>query len=314
MDDGLTSLDEAFAATVAEYEQAGSDDAEPAQPPGEAQATTATETPSESPVEQPEPDADGGDELAKAMLAVEDDLDTPDASEDGPPKPGSEAYWAQDVQFDTADGPVTTTLEELTKGYLRQSDYTRKTQLVAKEREAVAEAATFYDKFRKDPSGFSRALAVEAGWLEPGDTPAKVKEFASVPSPSEMDEMVEQQVKERLEADPRIQRDAMAEQQRLIGEEFTRIQDKYEVSIVPELRESLVREAINRNNPDIEMLFLARRARAIESQQRASQVRKGAPARPGVPHSAQTDPTAPPEEVESIEDAYRAALAEQQAS
>ena len=314
MSDGLTSLDEAFAASVDELEQAGSNDAEPAQPPVQAESTEAPETSSESAVEQPEPDADGGDELVEAMLAVEDDLDTPDASEDGPPKPGSEAYWAQDVQFDTADGPVTATLEELTKSYLRQSDYTRKTQALAQEREDLELADSFYTRFREDPSEFARQLAVEAGWLEPDSRPVKVKEFAKVPTPTEYDEQVQAEVKKRLEEDPRIERDALEQQRRLVAEAFDSIEQKAGMSIPPELRKSIMQEAIDRGNMDFEMIFWARRAKALEQQQRTSRIRRGAPARPGAPVSAQTDPTAPPEEVQSIEDAYKAALAEQQAS
>jgi hypothetical protein len=309
LDDGFTSLEEAFSASVTELEQAGSSDAEPAQPPVEAQVTAADETPSESPVEQPEPDADGGDELAKAMLDVEDDMDTPDSPGD---KPGD--IWAQEVQFDTADGPVTATVEELKAGYLRQGDYTRKTQAIADERKNLESADAFYTRFREDPSEFARQLAVEAGWLESDARPVKVKEYAKVPSPTEYDEMVQEEVRKRLEEDPRIERDAMAQQRQLVAEAFDSIEKKAGMSIPPDLRKSIVAEAVERGNTDLEMIFWARRAKALDKQQQASQIRKGAPARPGQPHQSQTDPSAPPETVETLEDAYKQALAEQQAS
>lgn len=312
MADGLAalSLEEAFAQSLAEIDGTAPIETEPAQSPGEVEATETEETPSQAPAEQPEADADNS-ELAAAMLEVVDGTDT-QSSEPGI-IPGSEEDLARTIKYDTVDGPQTSTLKELIEGNMMRADYTRKTQTAADDRKALADAADFYEKFRADPSGFARGLAIESGWLKPEDGPVSAKKFASIPSQDDFNELINQRVEEQMKVDPRITGYEQYEQQRLVDEAFVSLEDKVGMEIPLELRQSLVEEAVARGTADLELVFQARLARVQDKQLKASERRKAAPSRPGVPHQTSTDPVDVPDEINTIEDAFNAAVAEQQA-
>lgn len=80
-------------------------------------------------------------------------VDNPEASIDVPLEPG-ESYT---VKVDGVEEQVT--LEELQHGYQRQSDYTRKTQHVAAERDRLRQAEQIVTALESDPEGTLRTLA-----------------------------------------------------------------------------------------------------------------------------------------------------------
>jgi len=310
--DGLAalSLEEAFAQSLAEGDETASPEVKPAQSSGETEAKETEETTPQAPAEQPEADADNG-ELAKAMLDVVEGSENP-SSESGI-VPGSEEDMARTIKYDTVDGPQTSTLKELIEGRMMRADYTRKTQTLAEDRKALAEAESWYQKFRTDPSGFARGLAIEAGWLKPEDGPVTDKKFASIPSQEDFNELINQRVEEQMKVDPRIEGFQQYEQQRLVDEAFGALETKVGMEIPLELRQSLVEEAVARGTADLELVFQARLARVQDKQLKASGRRKGATSRPGSSHQASTDPVDVPDPVTSIEDAYKQAVAQHQA-
>lgn len=104
----------------------------------------------------------------------------------------------------TIDGAeVEVTLDELRNGYLRQSDYTRKTQGVAAERQRLAAMAQLADALQADPAGTITALQ---------------KAFAD--QLGDGDEVELDPVEERLRAhDAFIQRqEAAAREAQIVGE------------------------------------------------------------------------------------------------
>ena len=68
---------------------------------------------------------------------------------------------AYTVKIDGEEQQVT--LEELQKGYQRQSDYTRKTQQVAQERERLQQAEAIVSALESDPEGTLTTLAQTFG-------------------------------------------------------------------------------------------------------------------------------------------------------
>lgn len=60
-------------------------------------------------------------------------------------------------------------LAELRNGYMRQADYTRKTQQVAADAQVIQWAREMQDAFRRDPAGSIRALQEQFGLLEQND-------------------------------------------------------------------------------------------------------------------------------------------------
>lgn len=62
-------------------------------------------------------------------------------------------------------------LAELRNGYMRQSDYTRKTQQVAADMDVIQWARTMQNAFRDDPAGSIRYLQEQFGLLDDGADP-----------------------------------------------------------------------------------------------------------------------------------------------
>lgn len=99
----------------------------------------------------------------------------------------------------TVDGS-SVTFDELKKGYLRQSDYTKKTQELAEERESLKDAQALWDAMNSDPVGTLRQLqqAVNRG----GSIAPKAPEKPS--TTEDLNALVEARVQEMLSSDPRI--------------------------------------------------------------------------------------------------------------
>ena len=108
-----------------------------AKPVGTTTENAITEFPDEddSEEEEAEPETEGEDE---------EDEDEDEPEEDEEPEETDEEVEEDDdedkVMFTTPDGEEVT-LEELKRGFLRQSDYTKKTQEVAQQRQQIEQAA-----------------------------------------------------------------------------------------------------------------------------------------------------------------------------
>ena len=230
-------------------------------------------------------------------------------------QPGDEAetltvesprFWTQETEV---NGELVT-LGQLRDGYLRQADYTQKTQALAEQRRTLEEAEKFLADFHADPLEFTRAMAVQYGWLDPTNQ-APVMEVAipSVLSDEELDARLQEMLDERVSADPRVLQAEASEARRLIAEEFDRIGTEMQITIPEELRNSLLAEAQQRQVFDLELLLKAR----LASRQRTSDnlIRSGA-IRPRTAGGmgSQTDQAQAPA---SVEEAWAQAKAEQAA-
>lgn len=111
-----------------------------------------------------EPGTDAGESVAELGTPT-DDVAEPVSSE------ASEE--AQTFTVEIGGKEETLTLDELRNGYLRQSDYTRKTQELAAQRQQVARAEALVSALQEDPQGTLEALreayGVEFGTGEPLD-------------------------------------------------------------------------------------------------------------------------------------------------
>lgn len=299
---GLTSIAEAFAATKAEQAPAEAGGAEPTPVvAGEPQATPGAEQPTE-------PTLDG----QKQELIAE--LLEPPTDESGtatPPEPGSKEFWGQTVEVQTVDGTQQIPLGQLRDGFMRQADYTRKTQEVAALRQQLGEAAGFLEQYRSDPQAFARALAVEQGLIYPGDQPVSEVPGARFPTAEEIDQRVEQLVAERVQSDPAVQEAATVRAHAVVNNEFDRLEGVHQVKIPPELRESLTQEAIERGIPDFDLLLRARLASVQDRRRQTGQLQGAAPSRPGMAPAAQQQRGEPPAPITTIEQAWREAALEQ---
>lgn len=67
------------------------------------------------------------------------------------------------VNIPDGDSMTSVSVEELGKGFMRQSDYTRKTQDLALQRKDLASAQQLYDQLQANPHGMVTALADQLG-------------------------------------------------------------------------------------------------------------------------------------------------------
>lgn len=93
--------------------------------------------------------------------------DTDDGLEDQEDAP-EDTFDFDSIKDNTVDivvngETITVPLSELRNGYMRQADYTRKTQQIAAERELVQWAREMQEAFRADPAGSLRYLQEQLG-------------------------------------------------------------------------------------------------------------------------------------------------------
>jgi len=310
------SLKEAFDAAAAEVGEATPTDADAGQPPVEANAPAPSEPSSLEPSEQPAGTEglifdDAAHELAASLMP--DSEDTQDGSGPGI-APGSDEFWNLGVEVKTPEGPQTVTVQELRDGYLRQADYTRKTQNIAEQRKYTGKAEDFFKAFTDDPAGFSHSLAVQAGLVAEGDAPVRAVPSAHIPSTEEIDAQVEELVKARIEEDPRVKSAAMRDAEAQIGDEFDRLEGVFNIPLSDDLRKNLVQEAYKTGASDLEGLVAKRLVLAQQRQSRAGAASHAATSRPGsVPAGStqEVDTTKPPSGIREAWQQAKVAAAQQ---
>jgi hypothetical protein len=261
-------MKDALAASQAESRQASPDDASPGVPPVNAQASEAGEQAPKSEVEQLTAENDSPDNFDSELSSLLDDTveDTQNGSESGV-QPGSDEFWNLDVDIQTVNGQETVTVQELSEGYLRQADYTRKTQDLAAQREQAKQALDFFAAFQSDPEGFARSIGVQAGFLDEGATPIRDIPSAKIPSQEEIDARINEQLEERVSSDPRIQSAEIAAAQVQIDTEFSRLETEYGAKLSAKLREDILGEAFRLGSSDLEGILAKR---LVQAQQKRS--------------------------------------------
>ena len=201
----------------------------------------------------------------------------------------------------TVDGAAETlTVGALRDGYLRQADYTRKTQALATERASFdsesAAASKLMNALRDDPAGTVAALAIDLGLIDPtaisADKVANLNEVYSVPNREEVDAQVEARAAELVSAAPEVVAARQQVEIAAIAQEFTELEGSFDVTLTPDDRTLMMEHAVALGITDLRLTFL-------DLQQRASEARKAtagaAPQRPsggsGSETAGETAPT-----------------------
>ena len=180
-----------------------------------------TSTPDELPVADDEQPAveEVEEEEEKGLFS---DLD--DEAEDEQPE-------SQDSYEVTVDGEkLNVTLDELKNGYMRQADYTRKTQELSQESAEVKDAVTLFRALQENPMQTVQKLweTVRQGQPVTDSVPKKATQS---PSEVDIDALVEQKLNERLAEDPRLRE---LEEQRVLAEinaVFDGLEKDYDVTL-----------------------------------------------------------------------------------
>jgi hypothetical protein len=312
-------MQEALSQAAVEAGLASPAEADPGQPPAEADTAPVEEPAPAVASEQPaasegEPtfDAEAQELADQLLLGTETTQDGSDPGAVAMPAPGSDEFLNLRIEVKTPEGPQTVTVAELQDGFLRQADYTRKTQSLAEQRKALEKAQDFMTAFQEDPAGFSRSLAVQAGLIREGDEPVKDIPSAHIPTQEEIDTKVDELAAERIAADPTVQSAQLREAQAQLNTEFDRLQTQFQIPLSPEVRKSLTDEAVRTKNPDIEGLLAKRLVMAQQS--RAGATAAATTSRPGVPPASATeevDTSKPPASMREAWEQAKVAAAQQ---
>ena len=317
MTTGFADLNAAFQAAAEELGEAPLGDSDEAMPASEEESVEVEEQAVDGEVEQPDVAETTDDDRDEELQSLVDELaggedeaegDTP-AAEPISEFLASDDFWTTEVEVPNGDGTETKTVQELVDGYLRQSDYTKKTQQVAEDRRTNEEAVEFHRAFNEDPMAFAYTLAVKANLIEEGAQPVKPLDVAKFTSPEEYEAEIERRVEERFTSDERFTAMQTAEAQRNVDAVFSQLEKDRGVTLTESVRRHLLDKAIESGTADLAQVFDAEMYRRQLARDRASEAKRKAPSRP-----TRTGSTVPqgekPVVVESIDDAFDRALAE----
>lgn len=231
------------------------------------------------------------------------------AKEEAAPPPD---FWGTEVELAGFEQPVK--LSEMRDGYLRQADYTRKTQALAAERKAFEEehglALKLMNALTSDPAGTAAYLAVQTKVVEESQVADKVRHLQDVwkppPSREEIEAQVERRIAEEVQKHPAV---LQAQQQALIAKidaDFQRIEQKHSIKLTDRDRQAILKKAIDSQTPDLDLVTEAMLRGLDKVRLERDQARGAAGQRPSVrAPSADT-----PAKVRTVEDAFNLALAE----
>jgi hypothetical protein len=187
------------------------------------------------------------------------------------------------VAVEGSDAPVQ--VSELVNGYLRQADYTRKTQALAEQRKAFqaeSEATSkLMDALRENPAGTIASLAISVGLIEESDLSvdviSKINQAHKVPSREEVEQQVAARAQALVDADPRIQE---AEDQKLMAqvqESFKGIEDVHGITLSDRDKEAILQQAVEMGTMRLDLAYLDLKTRADKLRADRKIAAQGAP-------------------------------------
>jgi len=161
----------------------------------------------------------------------------------------------QPIDLDSVSVDVdgqTVSVAELRAGYMRQSDYTRKTQELSEERKDSETAINLYKALQKNPTATIQKLwdSHRAGQpLVQQDAPPKESDDLDI------DELVERKLNERLANDPRLR--AIEEQNAVdqVNAIFEQLEEVYDTPISESDRTLVLNKALEAGTSDISLVF-----------------------------------------------------------
>lgn len=296
--EGLPSLEDALGA-AAVVEGFGDDPEDVLFPEEHVEDADAT-----APVEQAPQEAEAAPAEEPSLFA-----DLVEAEE---AKPSGVVDWTAKVVLPGIDEEVP--LSEMKDGYLRQADYTKKTQRLAEDRKAFeaehSAALQLMKALEADPAGTAAALAVKVGLITEDQIGAKVRDLQGAYQPPPTREAIEAEVEKRVaEAvakHPTVLQATAADISRRVDAEFARIEGVHGLKLTTKDRLAVLKKAAEAGTTDLELVvdgMLRRIERRVQAQDTAS---AAAPARPAGRAPSPTAPVRP----KTVEDAFAMALDE----
>lgn len=213
------------------------------------------------------------------------------------------------------------TFEDLTKGYMRQADYTRKTQELAREREAVAELQSLRNALERDPRTTLVALAGALG-VDLGTATQVANQAMQQLDDSDPLGILTSEVREIKSTLTAQQQAALAAEQQAQAKAAAEVAIQRELSDLHDLHgdfdePALIQFAVDHRTPNLDIAYrawqyelaqqqqAAERNKAIEAKRRAQVVEGGHNSAPGSVVPAQNQRV-------SLREAFRMAVASAQ--
>lgn len=312
-DTGLPSIAEAFALAAREAEGTEPEaDAPEAVEAPEAGVLDGIEDAEAAPAEQPvevEADQEPDDQSVFGELEVDPAAEADEGA----------AILGAEIEVEGFDGPMTVQKmkDELEGSYLRQADYTKKTQALAEERKAFdtdsAAAKKLFDSLSQDAPATVAYLAEQLGLLEPSDALAeKVKALQGAWQPPLTGEALEAEIEKRVESrlaeHPTVQQAEAEAALAAVDRAIADIEKKFEVKLTDSDKQKLLGRALQANTSDLGLVFSAMKAEADDKRRQRKEAAASATRRPGTREDTDTDK---PAKVTSVRDALELALSEQ---
>jgi hypothetical protein len=279
----IPTFEDAIASALEELGEAPPTEPEVTQPVTTEESEPLIEEAPEEEIEEPSSEADTEELFDEEDLVEEEEEQITDL---------------ESLTFELPGVEKPVSMQGLKDGFLRQSDYTRKTQEVKKQRQEASDALNFWNALRSDPVGVLQQLAAEAGLIEEGQAPARKVEFSPLATAEQVEAEIAKRVEETVDQHPLVQQAAQTQAVAAIDAEFERIEGKYEQKLGPKSRQAILERASRAGTPDLEIVFNSMLAEQQRRRDGAQTLKAAAPKRP-TGRAVETEITEPADSVEA---------------
>lgn len=164
----------------------------------------------------------------------------------------------------------TITIGELKAGYLRQSDYTQKTQEASALRKEAETALNLMNALQQNPRATVTKLWENVRQGEPMvEQSAPAEQTPS--KETDLEALLEQKLNERLANDPRLRAIEEQEAADQVAEAFAQLEEVYDMDIPQEDRIYVLQKAMEAGTTDLGLVFGGlMQQRALRDKQRAN--------------------------------------------
>ena len=175
------------------------------------------------------------------------------------------------------DQPVTT--QELKDGYLRQRDYTRKTQEVAAAAKQNEQAIKFWKALETDPMGVARTLAEHAGLVAKGAAPQVAVDVSPLRTTEQVQAEIDRKVAEVVASHPAVLEAQAAKAFAWVEGQFSNLEKLAGQPLSRKDRSTILKVAAQKGITDLEVVFNALVAERSRRQSATNGLKDVAPAR-----------------------------------
>jgi len=236
------------------------------------------------------------------------------------PNPFTEGMQERDileqaVSVEGFEAPIQ--VSELVNGYMRQADYTRKTQAHAENVKQFAAESTatsdLMEAMRTNPAGTIASLAVEIGLIEKADLRADVLAAInakhSVPTREDVQKQVEARAKSLVEEDPRILDAQDAALMSQVQADFATLEEAQNLKFSDKDKEAILRHAVALETTRLDLAYLDLREKANRLRSARKVVQNASPASSKTGPVVDSTDTSPDSPAKTVVQAWQRAKA-----